>query len=390
LNVAQQSCRVRLLALIVIQEFAAEQEQGMSIVEQEVEFQSQGITCRGLFVKPSGDGPAPLIVLAHGLGGLYEMRFDAYARRFARAGYAALTFDYRYFGRSDGSPRHLLERDEQQRDIAAAIAFGKTLEGVDAARVVLWGTSLAGGHVIDVASGRNDLAAAVVQCPFTDGFASARASSLASMFGISFFVVADWLKRLTGLGRVLVPLAAPPLLPGLMTKPDVIRGVLDLVPPGTRLSGRLSSLFRTFAQRSVTLPEHVSPSDLLETSPEAGFLGSLVFPSGTALINGVTANFAVDILSWRPGPRLRKVRAPILVCACEGDSVAPAKQTIAYAKAAPSCELKVYPYGHFDIYMGEPFEVVVKDQLEFLARVVPTRPAAAADKAAQLASERLP
>lgn len=344
----------------------------MSIVEREVEFQSQGLTCRGLFVKPSGAGPAPLIVLAHGLGGLYEMRFDAYARSFASAGYAALTFDYRYFGRSDGSPRQLLERDEQQRDIEAAIAFGRSLEGVDAARVILWGTSLAGGHVIDVASRRDDLAAVVVQCPFTDGLASARATSLPSMLGISLFVVADGFMRLTGLGRVLVPLATPPMLPGLMTKPDVIRGVLDLVPPGSQLSGRLSSLFRSFAQRSVTLPEHVSTSDLPETSREAGFLGSLVFPSGTVLINGVTANFAVDILSWRPGPRLRKVRAPTLVCACEADSVAPAKQTIAYAKAAPSCELKVYPYGHFDIYRGEAFERVIKDQLEFLARIVPT------------------
>jgi hypothetical protein len=53
--------------------------------------------------------------------------------------------------------------------------------------------------------------------------------------------------------------------------------------------------------------------------------------------------------------------------------VAPAKPTIAYAKAAPSCELKVYPYGHFDIYRGEPFQVVIKDQLSFLARVVPAR-----------------
>jgi hypothetical protein len=196
------------------------------------------------------------------------------------------------------------------------------------------------------------------------------------MFGISFFVVADWFMRLTGLGRVLVPLAAPPMLPGLMTKPDVIRGVLELVPQGSRLSGRLSSLFRTFAQRSVELPEHVATSDLPEAAAEARFLGSLVFPSGTALINGVSANFAVDILSWRPGTRLREVRAPILVCACTGDSVAPAKETIAYAKSAPTCELKIYPYGHFDIYLGEAFEVVTKDQLAFLARVVQARPQA--------------
>ncbi len=87
----------------------------------------------------------------------------------------------------------------------------------------------------------------------------------------------------------------------------------------------------------------------------------------------VSANFALDIVSWRPGKRLSKVRAPILVCACEGDSVAPPEPTIAYTKCVPNCELKTYPYGHFDIYAGEPFERVTRDQLAFLEHVVPVR-----------------
>lgn len=49
----------------------------MAVVEREVEFQSQGETCRGLWVRPSSGTPAPLIVLGHGLGGVYEMRLDA-------------------------------------------------------------------------------------------------------------------------------------------------------------------------------------------------------------------------------------------------------------------------------------------------------------------------
>jgi hypothetical protein len=34
--------------------------------------------------------------------------------------------------------------------------------------------------------------------------------------------------------------------------------------------------------------------------------------------------------------------------------------------------VRLYPYGHFDIYLGEAFERVVSDQLEFLSRHVPT------------------
>ena len=37
----------------------------------------------------------------------------------------------------------------------------------------------------------------------------------------------------------------------------------------------------------------------------------------------------------------------------------------------PRGEVRLYPDGHFDIYLAGPFERVVKDQLAFLARHVP-------------------
>jgi pimeloyl-ACP methyl ester carboxylesterase len=343
----------------------------MRTVDHEIEFLAAGVTCRGMFVRPAGTRAAPLVVLAHGLGGVYEMRLDAYARKFAEAGYAALTFDYRYFGRSDGTPRHLLARKLQQADIAAAIAFGKTLDGVDAERVVLWGTSLAGGHMIDVSSGRSDIAATIVQAPFTDGLASMLATHPLSSLGVALFVIADMCSRLVGLGPVFVPLAAPAGLPALMTNGPVVESVLALVPEGSRLSGKLSALYRTYAARSVKLGSRVSPSELAEPASMSRFIGSVIFPSGTALVNGVSANFGLEILFWRPGKKLETLRSPILVCACERDEVAPVKPTIAYAKSAPKGELKVYPRGHFDIYVGAPFEQVSNDQLDFLKRVVP-------------------
>ncbi|MBM4363042.1 MAG: alpha/beta fold hydrolase, partial [Deltaproteobacteria bacterium] len=197
----------------------------MSIVEREVEFVSQGETCRGLFVRPAGGLPAPLIVLGHGLGGVYEMRLDAFARRFAEAGYAALTFDYRRFGRSDGHPRHWLVREHQQQDFEAALDFGRTLEGVDPERVVIWGTSLAGGHVLDIAGRRTDLSASVIQGPFTDGLASARAISLPSLLGVVLLAAFDAIARLLGRPPVLAPLAGTYGTPALMTREDVVETV---------------------------------------------------------------------------------------------------------------------------------------------------------------------
>jgi dienelactone hydrolase len=216
-------------------------------IEREIELSSQGVTCRGLFVRPAQDKPAPLIVLGHGLGGVYEMRLDAYARTFAQAGYAALTFDYRRFGRSDGHPRHWLVRDHQQQDFEAAVDFGKTLDGVDASRVVLWGTSLAGGHEIDIASRRPDVTASIVQGPFTDGMASTAAISLPSMLGMGFFIALDVLARVFRLPPVLAPLAGPYGTPALMTKEDVVETVLQLLPHGSRFSDRLSRHYQRFA-----------------------------------------------------------------------------------------------------------------------------------------------
>ena len=46
---------------------------------------------------------------------------------------------------------------------------------VDRTRIAVWGSSFGGGHAITVASRHPELRAAVAQCPFTDGLASALA-----------------------------------------------------------------------------------------------------------------------------------------------------------------------------------------------------------------------
>lgn len=343
----------------------------MAIIEQQVEFPSRGITCRGLFVRPDGNARVPLVVLSHGLGAVYEMRLDAYARAFARAGYAALTFDYRRFGRSDGLPRHWLVKEHQQQDIGAAIDFGRTLAGVDSRRIVLWGSSLAGGHMIDVTASRRDISATIIQGPFTDGLASARAISPLSFAGVGLFVGADALSRVLGRGPVLAALAGTKGMPALMTAEDVLQGALALLPDGSRFSGRLSQLFDKYAAGRIRLGHNVERSGAAEKYPVSGTVGSVTLPSGTVLINGVSALFAAKLPFWRPGKKLKTLRSPMLVCVCDGDSVAPSAATLRHARHAPRCEVKVYPYGHFDIYTGQPFDTMLADQLDFLRRVVP-------------------
>ena len=70
---------------------------------------------RPAHIESDDSSPRPIVVMAHGLGGVKEMRLDAFAERFTEAGYLCLVFDYRHFGASGGSPRQLNGRTGRLR-----------------------------------------------------------------------------------------------------------------------------------------------------------------------------------------------------------------------------------------------------------------------------------
>ena len=113
-------------------------------------------------------------------------------------------------------------------------------------------------------------------------------------------------------------------------------------------------------------------SAALMSAPDVtpGYL-SLV-PNTSSHHNEVAARVALHIPLHRPGRYAADVRCPILFTVCETDTVAPAKATLRHARKAPRHEIHLYPAGHFEIYLGEPFERIVGDQLAFLQHYVPT------------------
>jgi dienelactone hydrolase len=290
----------------------------------DVTFDSHGDVCAAWLYLPTGTGPAPVMVMAHGLGGTREMRLDAYAERFRAAGYACLVFDYRYFGASGGEPRQLLDIESQLQDWASAIDHARSRSDVDTSRIVLWGSSFGGGHVIVAAARDRKVAAVISQCPFTDGIASGLASNTWTSTKLSGRALGDLAGSVIGRPPLMVNTAGRPGTTALMTSPDSYDGYLALAPDADE----------TFHNR-------------------------------------VAARVALQIVRHRPGRRAKDVRCPILFVVCETDSVAPAKATLRYARTAPHGEIKTYDAGHFEIYLGEAFERVVGDQIEFLTRTVP-------------------
>jgi pimeloyl-ACP methyl ester carboxylesterase len=293
-----------------------------AIERTDVRFDSHGDECGAWFYRPTGPGPFPVVVLCHGLGAVREMRLDANARAFAEAGIAALNFTYRNFGDSEGEPRQVLDIVKQRDDIASAVEFVKGLDDVDNERVALFGSSFGGGHVIAVAADRDDIAAVVAQCPFTDGQASGGTLGAVSTVKVGVYAAADGVSRLIGRGPVYAKLAGTRGDAAMMTAHDVVDGYFSLMPDGMERDNR------------------------------------------------VAGRIAIDILLQRPGRRMKDLQCPTLICACEKDTVAPYGPTAKYAAESPNVELKSYPVGHFDIYNGEAFEIASADQVEFLARVL--------------------
>jgi fermentation-respiration switch protein FrsA (DUF1100 family) len=136
----------------------------------ELTFDSGGVDCAAYLYRPTAAGEVPCVVMAHGFAATRDDGLPAYAQRFAEAGLAVLLFDYRHFGTSGGGePRQLVDVGHQHEDYHAAIRCARHLDGADPDRIVLWGSSFSGGHVIAVAAGDSRVAAVISQVPYADG-----------------------------------------------------------------------------------------------------------------------------------------------------------------------------------------------------------------------------
>jgi fermentation-respiration switch protein FrsA (DUF1100 family) len=294
-----------------------------------LEFASAGVRCVAVHARGEGeafagpDGRRPCVVLGHGFAGTVDSGLEPFVRRFGAAGLDALAFDYRHFGASAGEPRQLLSVERQLEDYAAAIALARSLEEVDPARIVVWGSSYAGGHAVAAAVADGGAAAVISQVPLMDGLAGLvnvfRYAGPAHIARLTLAGLRDAYASLRGSQPVMIPVVGAPGAPAVMSTPDAEPGFLALAGPTMR--------------------------------------------------NEVAARIMLTAGSYRPGLQADRLPCPMLVQIADRDSVAPVKAAQdAVWRATGRAELRTYPIGHFDIYRGEPFERAVADQLHFLRR----------------------
>ncbi|MGA4791489.1 alpha/beta hydrolase [Nocardia sp. AB354] len=356
----------------------AERHGTVAVRRREVSFTSGQDTCAAwLYTAPDLNGPRPMVIMGHGLGAVREMRLDAYAQRFAEAGWSVLVFDYRHLGASGGAPRQLLDIGRQRADWHAALAFARTLPEVDSDRIALWGSSFGGGHVIQVASEDSRIAAVVAQCPFTDGPASLRSrirTGPLSAVALTVVGLLDTVGSWFGAKPILLPMAGTSWMPAFVASPDALAGSSALLPAGTRLSRRTSTLLnrlpsvRAQVSKNIDLTEDNGWDASVTGVGRDSMWGVLRGPDGDFdAANALAARLALRLPLDRPGRALARFEIPTLLCVCDNDAAAPAKTTKRHAQGLAHVHVQNYSCDHFGIYVGEHFERAVRDQLDFLA-----------------------
>ena len=288
----------------------------------ESSFESDGVRCAGTLLLPAGARNPPVIVMAHGFGLMRAAGLWPFVERFVAAGYAVYLFDYRGFGDSDGEPRQWVSPRRHLQDWAAALVHVRSLPQVDGQRLVLWGTSFSGGHVLQTAATDSGISAVIAQVPHVSGPATLRQVPMRTALRLS------------------------------------LAGVRDLI------GGWLG---RPFYSRVVGHPGDVAAM----TSAESwnGFMQLL--PEDADWPNETRARVFLELAFYSPMRHAHEIKAPTLVIAGRNDTVTPASAARAAISRMPLGRLKLLESGHFDVYVGETFEKNIRLQLEFLKEVMP-------------------
>lgn len=277
---------------------------------RDIAFDADGVTLRGWLYLPRGGKRRPAVVMCHGFSAVKEQYLDRFAEVFARAGLAALVYDNRNLGASDGAPRQEFDPWVQVRDLRHAVTFARSLGELDPARIGLWGTSYSGGHAIVAGAIDRRVACVVAQVPAISG-AAARQRFIRPDFqsAIQAQLDADRAARFAG--------AAPAMLPVVAADP--------MAP--CALPGQDGHAFFTESQR--------------DRAP--------------GWRNEVTLRTLEMAFEYEPGDYIARIApTPLLMIVADEDRLTATDLALeAYGRAREPKRLVLIPGGHFDPYLTQ-------------------------------------
>lgn len=291
---------------------------------EDASFMSGNDKISAWYYNPDAKEPRSCIIMSNGFNGTKDGLLENYALEFIKQGHSVLTYDYRTYGESGGTPKQLLSVTMQHEDLKAAINFVRETKKIES--IILWGTSAGAPYGLVVASQDPHIKGVICQCGAYDHKADSQKAMKEN--GLWFYLR---------------------LLP---------HGIKD------KWRGRFG------------LSRHMIPA--------YGRKGSKTFLAGDSIFEGVqkltkdSKNFKNEVCAafmFQPhGPDVIKaskgVKCPVLVLVCENDEIiSPESHLKLKATLGKRLEVVTFPIGHFDIYQGDWFKQAVTNQIEFINKV---------------------
>jgi len=276
------------------------------------------------FYHPHNIDKPPIILMAPEFASLRHFKLAQFAKRFARAGYAVVLFDYRYWGGSTGRPRELVSIDEQIEDWKTMISHLMGRKSIDINQIILWGSGLSAGYVLHLASVLKNIKAVIAQVPFVDGTEYAKVYPIQYMTKALKISTKDYMGAKIALASKQIPVVEP--------------SGLSIFPAHDYYEGYLS------------------------------ILNLDAFWSGE-----IPARVFFSLLKFRPILDVQKIQIPTLIIAAKNDSLMPIEAVRETAtNLAFFAEYQEWDMHHFDIYHGKYFEKAILTQLDFLSKTIGT------------------
>ena len=275
---------------------------------------SEGTALRGRLYPAKGGSKRPVVVMAHGFSAVAD-QLARHAEAFAAAGFNTFVYDHAGFGLSDGYPRQEVDPPRQLRGYRDAVSFVRTLPGVDATKVAIWGSSFSGGHVLQAAALDPRVTCVVSQAPFISGSGLLALREDLAEFEAGLFAERE--ARSAGAPATMIPVTAPGEALAALPGDDAHAYFTGTGSPTWRNEVSLSSFEAVRAYEPAWWIDRIAPR-------------------------------------------------PLLMIVALDDTVTPTDQAeAAFHRAWEPKRLVHIPGGHFDVYVGAGFDKAVGEMIAF-------------------------
>jgi dipeptidyl aminopeptidase/acylaminoacyl peptidase len=295
-------------------------------MKRPVTFYSEGVRLGGDVYLPDDLRPGERragIVLCHGYTGVKDLYLPDNARALNAAGYAAMTFDYKGWGDSEG-PRSRLAPYSRVADVQAALTFLGAQREVDPERLGVYGTSYGGATAVWV------------------GAVDPRVRCVVSVVGIGHG--GRWMRS--------------------VRRPDEWHDLLDR-SRRDRVKRALDGESELVAREEILLPDRQSAE-----------LAAAARRNNPAAVSRIPLEYVDETAQFHPEWVVDRIAPrPVLFITTDDDRLVPPEESRAlYARAGEPKRLVVLRgYGHYEVYAEPAFTKVMQASLDWYGEHLPAR-----------------